>query len=137
MSSHAFILSCLRLYPESSTVPGEEQVVRKDLWEAAEGVRLQVTRTEQKGQGWGGKRETLAQCWGDGQRDCPCCFLLNLSLLLPVPSAPPHSSRALVGDRELSTADLQRPNPPPTPMVLVIVLTTMSVSNKQMFIVNP
>lgn len=117
-------------------------MVRKDLWEAVEGVRLQVTRTEQKGQGWGGKRGTLAQRWGvveegDGRRDCPCCFLLNLSLLLPVPSPPSPSSRALVGDQELSTADLKHPNPPPTPMALVIVLTTMSVSNKQMFIVNP
>lgn len=61
------------------------------------------------------------------------CLILDLSFLLPVSLPTPF--KILGGDPELSTTDLQPQSPPANG--LVIVLTIMSVSNKQMFIVNP
>lgn len=65
-----------------------------------------------------------------------CCLILDLSSLLPCPVSASHLSESWEEAQSFPprTCSLQ---PSPSANGLVIVLTTMSVSNKQMFIVNP
>ena len=65
-----------------------------------------------------------------------CCLILDLSFLVPCPVSASHLSESWEEAQSFPprTCSLQ---PSPSANGLVIVLTTMSVSNKQMFIVNP
>lgn len=65
-----------------------------------------------------------------------CCLILDLSFLLPCPVSASHLSESWEEAQSFPprTCSLQSS---PSANGLVIVLTIMSVSNKQMFIVNP